>query len=525
MTRRKVSHCSETVTVELKVTSEFKLPPWYVTANPEQTEEALRFGASLYDIVKSTTHSHAIATIEERKSAEIATIRKDADARMEELSGMIRNAEQALQTSQRAHTQRTTELLETMRASEDTIRSEERERVTKQLENKIKAVESDLNAQHERIKALQAGKAVLESDRDRDIRVAEERTKLLLQHALDEKERSIQRAEKSLIILQEAYNRQAEELHTLSDLIRKKPTVNVKNKGTEYEEIFRAKLVAAYEIDDRFSLVDTARNGIGHAGDYLMNYDDNTILWETKNYDKNVPSAEVEKFRRDVKENPQVRIGVMVSRYTPITGKTRSGNREIEFMEGKMLIYLSEFESMSDDTLPSLMLLFRLWWASERNSDTGESLEATIRLIERLHTNAVKSKTEWRLHKSRLEETLRWMAEQVEDHEEKLKHALNLLQGDNTLHVDVPEGVFRNCDGDAKMLRDIQCILDFAEPDPDGYIIMNDLADYLAKCKGLSRDTARTHIRSALLDSMIEKKPGQKDKVLGLSKKSGIEHM
>lgn len=482
-------------------------PSFYDSANPEEISHALDIGAHMYQTVQSMRSSEEIRMIEERKQTEISKIKEQSEERIHELQMQIDQVRQE-------HQQRLTQLYESQRTQESGLRKDIQDTVQRQAQTRITAIESEMEVLREKNHALNERKAILEAGRDQDIRIAEERTKHLLQHTLDEKERAIMRSEKTLHQLQESYQKQAEELRQLADLIRKKPQQNVKTKGSEYEVIFREKLIAAYGLGHNFSLIDSAHNGIGHAGDYLMKWGDHTILWEVKNYDRPVPSAEVDKFKRDMKENHNVRIGIMVSRYTPITGKIAKGDRDIEFVEGKMLVYLSNFEAMNDDALPSLMLLFRLWWESEKNTEEEESKEATIRSIERLHAAAVKSKVEWRLHKSRMDEALRWMAEVVEDNEQKLQHALNILHGSSILSV--PEGIFRNCEGDDKAQQLIQLILEHTMPS-DSSLVLNDLAEIVGKAKGLSRDTAKTHIRSVLLDSVIEPPKGKYPaRILGL---------
>jgi hypothetical protein len=504
--------------VELRVPCDFELPTQYESADPTVVGEMLTIGASLYETVKAVRASEELRAAEEAKVAEIARVRAVADARIDELNAALARAEAE-------HAERTSALLEAQRGLVNTARKEATEITTQQYNGRLRALEADLEAAAEKARALAERRAVLEAGRDADIRVAEERTRALLQITLDEKERAIQRAERTLNTLQESFGRQTEELHALSDLIRRKPT-NVKNKGTEYEAIFRDKLVAAYGTGDKFSLVDSARNGVGHAGDYLMTWGDHTVLWEVKNYDRPVPSAEVDKFRRDMKENAHVRVGVMVSRYTGITGHTARGDRDIEFREGKMLIYLSNFEAMSDDTLPFLLMLFRLWWESDRNAEEGEIMESTIRSIERLHAAAVKARTEWRLHRSRMDEALRWMSEQVEESETKLKAALCVLQGGGKV-LAVPPGIFRDCDGDEKSQQLVQLVLEHTSIDEKGVCVLNDLADIVGRAKGLSRDTAKTHIRSVLLDSVIEPPKGkQAARIVGLTLRGGaIEHI
>jgi hypothetical protein len=308
--------------------------------------------------------------------------------------------------------------------------------------------------------------------------------------------------------------KQSEELKALADLIRRKPGSS-KAKGSEYEAAFADKLKATYGVCERFRLVDTAHVGIGHAGDYLMGIGDHTILWEMKDYDRTVPSAEVEKFRRDVKENADVRIGVMVSRGTAITGK--ASDREVEFLEGKMLLYLANFEAMSDDTLSSLMFLFRIWWSVDKGVTTEEedSKIVAIRQIEALYKDATEARVEWRKHKSQLDDTIRWMAERVEKTEERLKAALNVLQGAAAC-IAVPPGIFRDVAGDARGTADVQAILRHTTASPGGSCLLNDLAVAISAEKRVSLDTAKQHIQAVLSDGAIDKAKGRPTRILGL---------
>jgi hypothetical protein len=218
-----------------------------------------------------------------------------------------------------------------------------------------------------------------------------------------------------------------------------------------------------------------------------------------------------------MKLNAQVRIGVMVSRETEITGKANKGDRDYEFVEGKLLIYLSKFESMSEDTLPNLMLLFRVFWEHDNPDSEAEESEAkadAIRGIEKLLEEARRAKTEWRRHKSNMEEVVRWMADRVEQTESRVREALALLQG-NAKTDAAPSEVFKTLD-DPRLTVDIQLILQHAEAEPSASCAMKDLADRFAKSRGISHETAKDHIRAVLTDKAVDAKPGRPTRVLGL---------
>jgi hypothetical protein len=481
---------------------------WYDTATPSQRLEALQLGAHVFQVLQGMKASEEVQAAQAAAAAETARIR-------EAHAAAITALQDELAAASAAHTAAMGRAAAAAAADRETTQAASAAQLA--------TVHGELRKLQERCEALVERKRALEEGRDADIRVAEERTRVLLQTTLDEKERAIQRAERTLQTLQSAYEKQSDELRSLADLLRKKPAAGSKAKGDEYESAFRTRLVAAFGIGPRFKLVDTAASSIGHAGDYLMHWDDHVILWEVKNYDRTVPSAEVEKFRRDMKENAQVRVGVMISRLTPITGKTSGGDFEIEIYEGKLLLYISSFEAMPDDTLPGLMLYFKLWWSLDKGRDGGDDEEAerlatAIRQIEKLAAEASKARVEWRLHKSRLDETIRWIAERVEDTENRLKAALSVLQKSCGVGVavDVPAGLFRDVSGDVKAAADVAAVLRYARAEVDGVCLLNDLADAVSKEKGISRDTARAHIRAVLLDEVLETPKGKPAKVKGL---------
>lgn len=487
---------------------------WYDRAAPEEAAEALKLGATLYSTVKALKAGEAVAALESKQAAELAAVRANAEERVAAVAAELESATAAAAAAQ----QRAQALYETQRTEWITASAAEKDRLAVNHATRLQEMQAEIQSATARAAALEERRKVLEAGRDADVRAAEDRTKALLQHALDEKERNIARGDATLATLKAAQEAQAEELRALADLIRKKPSASSSVKGKDYENAFRERLIATFGLGDRFSLTDSNRIGVGHAGDSLMTWGEHTIMWEVKNYDRAVPTAEVEKFRRDVKENPQVRVGVMISRSTAITGKTASGDRTVEFVEGKMLIYLSNFEAMSEDTLPNLLLLFRVFWAhdhADAEEEEAEAKAAAIRSIEKLLEEASRAKTEWRLHKSHMENAMRWIAERVEDTESRIRGALALLQGTAKV-VAVPAGVFAEPGGDTRLAADIQTILQHTQVEPTASCALNDLADAFAKSRNMTRDTAKTHIRAALQSTAIDARLGRPTRVLGL---------
>lgn len=86
--------------------------------------------------------------------------------------------------------------------------------------------------------------------------------------------------------------------------------------GAQGEDYVENILKASFEVKDV-----TKR---GYAGDFIIHKPPVTIMVEVKNYTQAVPSAEVEKFYRDLRANSSVQGGLFISLNTRITGVEES---------------------------------------------------------------------------------------------------------------------------------------------------------------------------------------------------------
>lgn len=515
--------------VSFHVSNVHEIPSFYETSSPEDILEALKIGAALFETVRSTSIAEEVQALEERAKLEIAAIQDRHSLEKKGLEESLHRAYNECQTLRTEHSTKISQLLESQKETEQAGRKEERERVSKQLEGKIHALQYELEMAQERQRIAQERKSLLEMNRDSDIREAEERTRTSIQQVLDEKERSLLhvreelekanlRNEKSASSFQEILSRQTDEIRSLKDSIQKKSS-NVKNKGNSYEEIFRNCLVSAYGTNEHFRIEETSHRSVGHAGDILMKWGHNTIMWEVKNYEKPVPEAEVTKFKRDMSENANVRIGVMVSRYTNIVGKSSSGDFHLEFIEGKMFLYISNMEQKSDEIFHLLMIMFRLYWDSNRAVEEEDVRVEQIRKVESMFNKAEQDKKDWILHKANMTRASVWMSEQVESSFHDLKCLLKDMQGVVEKIKDIPADVFRDSTGDERMQQIIQTILSVATYEVGKEVTMNELVEqYISICK-IGRETAKTNIKSVLYDTVLENKAGKPTKIHNLALK------
>jgi hypothetical protein len=254
-----------------------------------------------------------------------------------------------------------------------------------------------------------------------------------------------------------------------------------------------------------------------------MEMEGHVVLWELKNYGNQVPKAEVDKFLRDLKENPQARIGVMISRSTDIYGKCGSGRMMTEFDDGKMMIYVSRFEEFcgGDETKVFQMLggLFRIWWQYGAEGNTEYSREELIRELEKVLEELSRRRTEWRRHKAHLDEIGRWTTDLLEESENRLDRILKKVRAvpEKESVVEIPDGVFRDVEGE-KESGWIGSIMKVCEG--GGQIEVRELVELLSSHYKLSKDTIRSNVMSVIRDSAVVKK-GVIKYISGISKRVG----
>jgi len=135
-------------------------------------------------------------------------------------------------------------------------------------------------------------------------------------------------------------------------------TTGSSNKGKMGETAFSDLLRRAFGSvgnNEEFHTEDVGKEG--HQGDIHMSWLGHKLLWEVKNYTRNIDQKEVNKFLNDMELNADFSLGVMISLHTGIAGHTKAGGIDIEELrDGRICVYITHF-SRSDDTLLTLQSL------------------------------------------------------------------------------------------------------------------------------------------------------------------------
>lgn len=485
----------------LSVRSDFVIPDVYKNGSIDEIEEAIFIGATIQNTIHVRRGLDEARIIEERHSSDLEEIKRMYAEKM----GKLESEKEAIVVE---HSVKLKEiaLLNT---------SKERERCMQENAERMQILQSRLEGVEER-------RRVTEEGRERDIRDAVLRTEAMMEKIVAAKQDQLNKMEASYSKLNDTILKQSQEIVKLSSTLGKR-AANVKTKGNDYEEGFGEKLRLHYGLCKGFALFDT-RLGMGHEMDFCMNMEGEVVLWEVKNYGNVVPKAEVEKFLRDLKENPQAKIGIMLSRATDIYGKAQTGvggSMVTEFDGDKMMIYINRFEEFCGEdehrVFQTLLSLCRIWWQYHREDGYSFDRVEVIRELEKAIEDISKRRTDWRRHKAHLEEMGRWATDLLDESEHRLDRMLKRAR-----HVEekqekeraTPNDVFREVyeERDKGWVASIMKVCEAG-----GEIEVRELVELLTGLHKLSRDTIRTNVMSVILDSAVVKK-GVIKYVKGISK-------
>ena len=488
--------------ISIHVKSDFIIPDVYKNGLVEEIEEALWIGSTVQQSVKTRRSNDEVQKISELKDSEITRIQGMYNEKLTKLLDDIR-----LVTLEKDSL--TTEYSEGIKE----MRSKERDIVTREWDEKMRILKTDKEILTARYESLEARRKILEESRDKDIQDAVKRTEELMEKLVLSKEEQLLKMETAYERLSETISKQSEEFSKLSGNLNKR-SANVKTKGSDYENEFGEKLKRVYGLCKGFILKNTSV--LGHEMDFLMEIEGHSVMWELKNYTSVVPKAEVEKFLRDLKENPS-KIGVMISRSTDIYGKNLNGNILIEFENDKMMIYINKFEEFCGEdenrVFQMLTSLFRIWWEYHREENNTFDRVEIVRELEKAIDDISRRRTDWRRHKAHIDELSRWAADLLDESENRLDRILKKTRTTEVDTIVIPD-IFRDSTEEKELswIRSIMKVCSIG-----GEIEVRELVELLGAYHKLSKDTIRSNIMSIVKDSSVMKK-GVVKYIKGISK-------
>lgn len=85
-----------------------------------------------------------------------------------------------------------------------------------------------------------------------------------------------------------------------------------------------------------------------YSGDHIFDWNGLRIMWEDKDYVRNVNKAEIDKAHRDLEANKDCHVLIFVSSNSSIVGHERGSGIDVEIQKGKLIIYISFFRNHTD---------------------------------------------------------------------------------------------------------------------------------------------------------------------------------
>jgi hypothetical protein len=165
-------------------------------------------------------------------------------------------------------------------------------------------------------------------------------------HALDEKN-------KEILCIKEEEIRKREEI-----LIQRENELQVKIHR-QASPAFRGKDGEQYFSDlakDKMNWDLLYTGDIPHSCDYSSKIQNIPAFFEIKHYTHSVPNKEVVKFLRDMKEHPDIPIGIFISLNTPIQGKLPSVPISFDWInDTQCALYIQTFNELDSDQALSII--------------------------------------------------------------------------------------------------------------------------------------------------------------------------
>jgi hypothetical protein len=347
--------------------SSYQMPIILLTSDISQFQRALTYSARLIeyentlsdDYIKDTIFSDYIKLIEEKHQRDMANLEKTQSL---EIVSRISGITQCISDKEVEYSDQIKQLKSDYDQQLKVLTKEK-----KKLEDDITATKHDLESQYEKeIRQLRR----LLAEREAEFMSASKNESLIREQCNNESERVIKVIEdkhkQSLDALRQAFEvsiklkdesiEQKEQKILLreQDFDRKQQrNSNSSFRGKDGENLFNEIV----ESKTKWKLTDTSK--IAQSCDFSSIIHGIPVFFEVKKYSNNVGSSQVVKFLRDMKEHPEVQIGIFISLETNIACKNKDIPISIEWIHNSQCaVYIQSFNEL--DTEPTLALIDQL---------------------------------------------------------------------------------------------------------------------------------------------------------------------
>jgi hypothetical protein len=356
--------------IKFYVDKSYKLPESLTRSDIPQTQAVLDFSGKLLELqdslsdeyLKNKIYTDQIKTIEDKYSKQVIEAEKVASDNfalrltgiLEGISEKQREYDSSISVIKTEYESRIKELKKELKKADDeaTATKSELEDVHKK---EIKLLKKQVAEKDAEVQSLSKGDAFIREqcsqESEKMIKIIEEKNKQTLEEIKKSYEQISELKEDALKQRELKISQKEEQMQTA---IKRGASSSYRGQDGEsyFSDLAKAKM--------KWELENTSK--IPHSCDYSGNIHRIPVLFEVKNHTSDVGQKEVTKFLRDMKEHPEVIVGIFISLNKPIAGKDRDVPISIEWInDSQSAVYIQSFKDLDEDhTLSLIDQLIRL---------------------------------------------------------------------------------------------------------------------------------------------------------------------
>jgi len=340
---------------KFKTFSNFIMPQAIMTSDMKQFESVLTFAAKLIDLekslsteyIKETLFADYVNKLEEKHAKDLELLKiSGSDETTSKLSSLVNllSEKEAYYNKQLVqikdeHTQQIKILIKEKSKLEDEATSAKQD-VEERLQKDIRTLRKQLSERDAEVQSLSKGEGLIReqcsAESERLIKVIEQKNTSALTALRESYDTTIRLKEEAL---QQREARVIQKEQELQTTIQRNASSSFRGQDGEmqFEQLAETTM--------KWKLTNTSK--IPHSCDYSSEIHGSPVFFEVKNYTEPVGSAQVSKFLRDMKEHPEVIIGVFISWNTRIVGKDQTLPISIEWInDSQCAIYIQPLKEL-----------------------------------------------------------------------------------------------------------------------------------------------------------------------------------
>lgn len=341
--------------LKFKAETTYQMPMAILTSDIQQFQSALTFAGKLIDLekslsteyIKDTLFADYVNKLEEKHAKDIELLKlsgsEETTSKLSSLIHLISEKESQYNTQlmqiKDEHSQQIKLLLKEKSKLEDDATAAKQD-VEDRLQKDIRTLRKQVSERDAELQGLSKGEALIReqcsAESERLIKVIEQKNSSTLNALRESYETTMKLKEESL---QQRETRVIQKEQELQMTIQRNASSSFRGQDGEmqFEQLAETTM--------KWKLTNTSK--IPHSCDYSSEIHGSPVFFEIKNYTDPVRNEEVLKFLRDMKEHPEVIIGIFISWNTRIVGKDQSLPISIEWInDSQCAIYIQPLKDL-----------------------------------------------------------------------------------------------------------------------------------------------------------------------------------